>query len=194
MTDYGTTVELLAITPDSEKLIENAGRLCYDSCDKLGANDKWIQKRIEQGHVSLIEHASASFYIKCSRAVTHELIRHRIGAYSQRSQRYVKESEPSYVFPPEIQTSKQQDYFIKAMIVAWESYNELLKHGIKPEIARYVLPNACFTEIICTWNFREIRHIIQLRTSKTALPEIQEVAGKIKDIMKVQAPKVFGDL
>jgi thymidylate synthase (FAD) len=65
---------------------------------------------------------------------------------------------------------------------------------MKPEIARYVLPNACMTEIICTWNFREIRHILKLRTSPAALPEIREVAQKIWDIMKEQAPKVFGDL
>ena len=55
-------------------------------------------------------------------------------------------------------------------------------------------PNACMTEIICTWNFREIRHILKLRTSPAALPEIREVAHKIADIMKEQAPKVFGDL
>jgi thymidylate synthase (FAD) len=80
------------------------------------------------------------------------------------------------------------------MIDAWISYKYLLDKGYKPEIARYVLPNACMTEIICTWNFREIRHIIELRTSNAALPEMREVAGKIKDIIKEKCPKIFGDL
>lgn len=80
------------------------------------------------------------------------------------------------------------------METAWQCYRDLLDSGIKPEIARYVLPNACATEIICTWNFREIRHIIRLRTSQAALPEMRAVANKIKDIMIGQAPKIFGDL
>jgi thymidylate synthase (FAD) len=80
------------------------------------------------------------------------------------------------------------------MFAAWDAYHRLLDGGVKPEIARYVLPNACITEIICTWNFREIRHIIKMRTSPAALPEFRIVAEKIKIIMIEQSPKVFGDL
>lgn len=153
--------------------------------------------RIKKGHESLIEHASATFYIKASRSLTHELVRHRIASYSQRSQRYVKESQADYITPPEISEATCGDIseiYEKAMVTAWENYRQLLAAGIKPEIARYVLPNACATEIICTWNYREIRHIIKLRASPAALPEMRTVAHKIKEIMKVQAPKVFGDL
>jgi thymidylate synthase (FAD) len=194
---YAVEVKLLAITPDAENLMERAGRICYASEDKLGTNEKWLQSRIKQGHESLIEHASATFYIKASRALTHELVRHRIASYSQRSQRYIKETNPDYITPPEISEDNDPEnakLFHQAMSVAWDTYGRLLNAGIKPEIARYVLPNACATEIICTWNFREIRHIINLRTSHAALPEIREVAGKIKDIMKKQSPKVFGDM
>ncbi|MFA5451554.1 MAG: FAD-dependent thymidylate synthase, partial [Dehalococcoidales bacterium] len=77
---------------------------------------------------------------------------------------------------------------------SWNAYHKLLEAGIKPEIARYVLPNACTTEIICTWNFREIRHILKTRTDQSVLPEFREVSEKIKAIMKEQAPKVFSDL
>jgi len=80
------------------------------------------------------------------------------------------------------------------MRASWKSYQALLDSGVKPEIARYTLPNACVTQIICTWNFREIRHIIKLRTSPRALPEMRTVALKIKEIMKAQAPSVFEDL
>ena len=192
---YDIEVKLLVITPGSETLVERAGRLCYASGDKIGANDRWLQTRIKQGHESLIEHASATFYIKASRALTHELVRHRIASYSQRSQRYVKESKPDYITPPEISADpKLVKVYRKAMDAAWQSYRELLEAGIKAELARYVLPNACSTEIICTWNFREIRHIIKLRASPAALPEMREVAYMIKRIMQKEAPLVFGDL
>jgi len=192
---YDIEVKLLVITPGSETLVERAGRLCYASGDKIGSNDSWLQTRIRQGHESLIEHASATFYIKASRALTHELVRHRIASYSQRIQRYVKESKPDYITPPEISADPRLvKAYRKAMDAAWQSYRELLEAGIKAELARYVLPNACSTEIICTWNFREIRHIIKLRASPAALPEMREVADMIKRIMQKEAPLVFGDL
>ena len=192
---YDVEVKLLAITPQSESLVEQAGRLCYASGDKLGTNERWLQTRIKQGHESLLEHASATFYIKGSRAFTHELVRHRIASYSQRSQRYVKESEPEFITPPELASVEgAAEEFKKSMEAAWNTYDQLLKSGVKPEIARYVLPNACATEIICTWNFREIRHIIKLRSGPAALPEMRVVATMIKEIMKSQAASVFGDL
>jgi thymidylate synthase (FAD) len=195
--EYDVEVKLLAITPDNEKLVEQAGRLCYASGANLGTNENWLQNRIKQGHESLIEHASATFYIKASRVLTHELVRHRLASYSQRSQRYVKETRADYVTPPEISDSGKPEIariFDQAMSCAWDSYRQLLNAGIKPEIARYVLPNACYTEIICTWNFREIRHIIKIRTSPAALPEMQVVANKIAVIMRQQAPRIFGDI
>jgi thymidylate synthase (FAD) len=195
--EYDIEVKLIAITPDSEVLLEKAGRICYATEDKLGTSKEWLAARIKQGHESLIEHASATFYIKASRAVTHELVRHRIASYSQRSQRYVKELTPDYITPPELASNNNPEavqLFEEAMSVAWGKYQQLLDAGVKAEIARYVLPNACATEIICTWNFREVRHIIKLREGPAALPEFRAIADKIKEIMKSHAPQVFGDL
>ena len=195
--NYDVEVKLLAITPDSENILERAGRICYASIEKLGTNEKWLQFRIKQGHESLIEHASATFYIKASRILTHELVRHRIASYSQRSQRYVKEMKKDYITPPDFSEETNPEItrtFHQAMSSAWDTYHQLLDAGVKPEIARYVLPNACTTEIICTWNFREIRHIIKLRSSPSALPEFQVIAEKIKEIMRLQAPNIFIDL
>jgi len=195
--DYDVEVKLLAITPDSEALLERAGRLCYASTDKLGTKKGWLAARIKQGHESLIEHACATFHIRASRALTHELVRHRLASYSQRSQRYVKEITADYITPPELAGEDNPGaarIFQEAMSAAWNAYQQLLDDGIKAEIARYVLPNSCTTEIICTWNFREIRHIIRLRTGPAALPEFRAVAEKIKDIMKEQTPGIFGDL
>ena len=159
--EYNVEVKLLAITPDAETLLEKAGRICYDTVDKLGTNENWLSKRVQEGHESLIEHGVATFYIKASRVLTHELVRHRIASYSQRSQRYVKENKADYIFPVEIAGDPDREkIFREAMDAAWASYKKLLDAGLKAEIARYVLPNACATEIVCTWNFREIRHII----------------------------------
>ena len=196
MNNYDIEVKLLAVTPEAERLIETAGRLCWDTQDKIGTVPDRIQKWIEVGHESMIEHACATFYIRASRVLTHELVRHRLASYSQRSQRYVKEIEPRYIEPPELREDGKSVHqsFEEVMKTCWEAYRELLAKGIKPEIARYVLPNACESQIICTWNFREIRHIIKLRTSKRALPEMRAVASEIRRIAKEVAPQVFEDL
>ena len=192
---YDIEVKLLASTPNAERLIESAGRLCWDTQDKTGTVPDRIQNWIGVGHESMIEHACATFYIRASRVLTHELVRHRLASYSQRSQRYVKENEPRYIEPPVIQDNKlAHEQFEEAMKACWQTYGELLVNGIKPEIARYVLPNACETQIICTWNFREIRHIIKLRTSKRALPEFRAVAEEVRRIAKEIAPQVFRDI
>ncbi len=208
---YDIEVKLLAITglvsklldrpaethgPDSEQLIEYAGRLCWDTTDKLGTNPDRIQDWTNVGHESLFEHASATFYIRASRVLTHELVRHRLASYSQRSQRYVSESVPKFIEPPEIKSCGRdaEKIFEETMLNTWSAYNQLLQLGIKREIARYVLPNACETQIVMTMNFRELRHFIKLRTSSRALPEMRAVAGEIRRIMKEIAPRVFTDL
>ncbi|TFH36391.1 MAG: FAD-dependent thymidylate synthase [Dehalococcoidia bacterium] len=191
---YDVEVTLLAITPDAERLIESAGRLCWNTQDKTGTVPDRIQAWLEIGHESMIEHACATFSIRGSRAMTHELVRHRIASYSQRSQRYVAENDESYVLPPEVASSEAAaETYRGAMSAAWDAYRKLQEQGLKPQIARYVLPNACYTEIICTWNFRELRHIISLRATPRALPEIREVAVRLRDIMKAAAPQVFAD-
>jgi len=192
---YDVEVRLLAVTPDAERLIETAGRLCWDTQDKTGTTPDRIERWLEIGHESMVEHACATFYIRASRVLTHELVRHRLASYSQRSQRYVKETEPRYVEPPEIKDNEAaHQRFQELMNASWQAYDDLLDAGVKAEIARYVLPNACETQIICTWNFREIRHIIKLRTSKRALPEFRAVADEIRRAVKGIAPQVFADL
>ncbi len=207
---YQIEIKLLAITglvkeseanqatayPECEEIIEYSGRLCWDTIDKLGGNPNRIQEWIKVGHESVIEHASATFYIRASRVLTHELVRHRLASYSQRSQRYVSESVPNYIKPPEIESSghRAEEIFEESMKSAWSAYNKLIDLGLTKEIARYVLPNACETQIVTTMNFRELRHFIKLRTSSKALPEMRAVAGEIRKIMKREAPRVFADL
>lgn len=92
---------LIAHTPNPETTISHAARICYDSSPKdLEGERKFIRNLVKSGHTATVEHASATFLIEdVSRALTHELVRHRLFSFCQRSQRYVKESEPSYVTP-----------------------------------------------------------------------------------------------
>ena len=198
------TIELVASTPNPELVIANAARTCYDSKEKdLESSRKMIKAIVKSGHESCVEHATATFRLSdVSRVLTHELVRHRLLSFSQRSQRYVKENEPSYVIPDALvddNTTNQKmllarDTFEKAMHSAWDAYSLLLSYGLKPEDARFVLPNACTTEIVVSGNFREYRNFLKLRLSPRALWEIRKAAHIILDKLYEIAPSCFEDL
>jgi len=190
-------VELLSITPNAEKLIENAGRTAYLSFEKQkrGSEKRIIEKLIKSGHLSVLEHAYATFRISGgSRAFTHQLVRHRLCSYTQQSQRYVDEASFGYIEPESIKNNKEANtLFVDFMERAKKVYADLQKLGIKNEDARFVLPNAVESEIVVTANFREWRHIIELRGGADAQWEIRKVIIEILKILKRQAPTVFGD-
>ena len=157
------TVRLVAVTPEAEGLIARAARTCYAS-GRLASEERdatLVRDCVRRGHESVLEHASATFEITGSRVLTHELVRHRIAAYSQRSQRYVKETDDGFYFlPPEVVESADEPtraVYEAAMSQAFAAYRELIARGVPKQIARYVLPNACLTTIVATWNFREIQ-------------------------------------
>lgn len=189
-------VELVAITPNAEKIIEEAGRTCYLSFDKIGANsaDEFIHRLIKLGHESPLEHAYATFRIKnCSRAMTHQLVRHRLMAISQQSQRYVDEEKFDYVIPETMPEEFLDDY-CNDMNTIQKMYSKWRQRGLKREDARYVLPNACTSEIVISADFREWRHILKIRLSKKAQWEIRNACAIILDILKENAPNCFGDI
>lgn len=190
-------VELLYVAPDAEKLIETAGRTSYLSLDKQGKGTEkaFIRMLIKNGHLSVLEHAYATFRISgTSRAFTHQLVRHRICSFTQQSQRYVDESSFNYVEPESIKTNTDtHSIFIKFIEESKKVYSELQKLGIKNEDARFVLPNAVESQIVVTANFREWRHIVGLRGSPNAQWEIRKVAIEILKILKRHAPTVFED-
>ena len=188
-------VQLLSITPDCEKLIEEAGRTCYLSFDKTGSNNSFISNAIRRGHLSIIEHASASFRIKgASRAFTHQLVRHRVASFSQQSQRYVDENNFNYTLPPSIEDNAQAlELYNSFMEQARDVYTRLRSMNILKEDARFVLPNALESEIVFTANFRELRHLFDLRLKKSAQWEIRLASLQMLQIVKKIAPQVFGD-
>jgi len=204
--DIMAEITLLSITSNAEELIEDAARTCYQS--EPGKNIKvgdLIKKLIKTGHYSVLEHASAVFRLSgCSRALTHQLVRHRCCSFSQESQRYVKADQFDYVIPPEIyelnkknnlqsetgfvSIYKDQMKQIQGMYDFWK------KSGLKNEDARFVLPNACCSEIVIGANFREWRHIFETRCDKHAQLEIRFFMKEILKILSDLSPNVFDDL
>lgn len=197
-------IELIAHTPDPELVIANCATTCYDSNPKdIEASRKMIRSLAKAGHEAMIEHAHATFKLSgVSRVLTHELVRHRLFSFAQRSQRYVKENEETYVTPDVLVNINQDDdrlqiakqTFDTAMKNAWYAYKTLLECGLKPEDARFVLPNACTTEIIVSGNFREYRNFLKLRLSPRAQWEIRKAANIILDKLYEIAPSCFEDL
>ena len=190
-------VELIAVTPDAEELIEAAGRTCYDTGDRAGADSaaKFIRMLIRRGHLSVLEHAAATFRVTgVSRALTHQLVRHRLASYSQRSQRYVGEAGFPYVTPPSVAGNADgRRAFDDAVENARAAYERLIGMGVPREDARFVLPNATATEIVMTANFREWRHVLALRGHASAQWEIRRLAIAILKELKRQAPATFAD-
>lgn len=167
-------VTLLSITPNAEELIEQAGRVSHASEPK-GQHGELIRKLIKWDHLSVLEHASATFLIKnISRAATHQLVRHRLCSYTQRSQRYVKEAGFTYIVPPSIEGNEEARLlYEETMQYLQRLYSFLLTLGIPKEDARFILPNACASQIVVTANFRQWRHMIELRGAASAQWEIR---------------------
>ena len=189
-------VELVAITPDPQQVIEQAGRTCYLSFDRIGEDtcSGFIRRLIKMGHESPLEHAYATFRVRnCSRAMTHQLVRHRLMSVSQQSQRYVDEDGFAYVMPKAIPTEFVDD-FHEDMKTIQQMYHKWRKRGLRKEDARFVLPNACVSEIVVSANFREWRHIFKLRTSAKAQWEIREACCTMLSILLEHAPPCFDDI
>ena len=195
-------VILIAHTPEAEKVVAMAAKICYAKDvsikklqKKINNNDvsAFITKLLESGHESPFEHISFTFGIEgISRACSHQLVRHRMASFSQRSQRYCFEDGFNYIEPEDINENENEDKFFRDfMRHSKEVYSKLIDKGVKPEDARMVLPNACETKIIVTMNARELLHFFKLRCCKRAQKEIREVAFMMKNICRKVAPNVF---
>jgi thymidylate synthase (FAD) len=185
-------IELIECTPNPEQVIEVAARTCYDSADKIteGSASDFIRKLIKMGHESPLEHAYATFKISgVSRAMTHQFVRHRLMSFSQRSQRYVNERGFEYVTP--ITTLETYGIYRKIMVDISNAYSCLIAMGVPKEDARYVLPNACCTEIVASANFRQWRHIFKLRLDKHAQWEIREACMQMAKILFQKSTACF---
>ena len=193
---------LIKYTQEPEKTVAVAARLCYspvgveDLMNELDSErvEKLVRFVIKSGHLSTVEHISFTFAIEgVSRALTHQLVRHRIASYNQQSQRYVKFADHfEYITPPSIEENKEcKEKFDELVSSIHGFYKELLDMGIEPEDARYILPNASETKIIVTMNGRELLHFFAVRCCNRAQWEIRELATKMLKEVKKVAPVVF---
>ena len=197
-----------------QALAEFAGRACYQSWNKpnpsTATNSGYLRHILEVGHLSVLEHGSVSFYLTgVSRALTHELIRHRHFSYSQLSQRYVPERDAAMVEPAVIAEDPElHALFTEAADASLTAYTRLLE-GLEKKFAdvesvtsrrkqarqaaRAVLPNATETRIVVTGNYRAMRHFVAMRASEHADVEIRELAiAMLRELQRV-APNAFAD-
>jgi thymidylate synthase (FAD) len=194
---------------DMLKAIERIGRTCYKSEDKItdDSYETFVRNLIKRGHLSVIEHCSVTADIICDRGVTHEIVRHRIGSYSQESTRYCNYSADKYgneitVIDPGTAFEWGDTPAAMAKRLNWKSacrvaemrYLKMLELGASPQEARSVLPNSLKTEIWVTYNLREWRHFFQLRCAPSAHPQMQEVARMLLAEMTAYVPIIFDDI
>ena len=194
-------VTLITHTPEPEKVIAGAAKLCYSSSDieslmnglTTEKIETFIKKLTDLGHQSPLEHCSFTFGIEgISRALSHQLVRHRIASYSQKSQRYVKEGQFEYIIPPKIiENRADKNVYENFMKYAQETYDYFIRNGIPAEDARFVLPNACETKIIVTMNIRTLLHFFEERCCNRAQWEIRHMAYAMLRICKEVAPNLF---
>lgn len=197
-------VRLLYHTPDPERAIAAAARLCYapvGAAELLETMSEDAVRRVlktvlTSGHLSTLEHASYTFAIDgVSRALTHQLVRHRLASYNQQSQRYVTYAEdPDFIVPPSVADQPAAlETFSAATDALFAAYRALLDAGVPAEDARYLLPNAMETKIVVTMNIRELLHFFELRCCKRAQWEIRELSLRMLDLAEKTAPYIFMD-
>ena len=218
-------VELLSYTPEPEKLIATAAKLCYSSSDIESLRDGLTEEKITSfidmiisiGHESVVEHVSFTFGIEgISRACSHQLVRHRIASYSQKSQRYVNENGFDFITPPSIadipEAKSEYDRVIGEITKSYEKLADILteKHTaefiaqgldektaaskarkLANEDARFLLPNACETKIVVTMNVRSLFNFFRHRCCNRAQWEIRAVANEMLRLCLQVAPHLF---
>jgi len=218
-------VILLAHTPEPEKVVATAAKLCYSSSDigslMEGLTEEktagFIEMLASIGHESVMEHTSFTFGIEgISRACSHQLVRHRIASYSQKSQRYVNENGFEFVTPPEIaalpEAKAEFDRTMEELTASYEKIADLLTAShtkrfisegmdektaaskarkLANEDARFVLPNACETKIVVTMNVRSLFNFFEHRCCNRAQWEIRAVAEEMLRLCLEVAPHIF---
>ena len=195
-------VELLYHTPDPERAVATAARLCYAPVGASELMETLSEEKIHKvlstimasGHFSTLEHASYTFAIDgVSRALTPQLVRHRLASFNQQSQRYVKFADGLETIKPDsiAQNEEANRLFDEMIEKTVEAYKAFLDAGVPAEDARYILPNAAETKIVVTMNIRELLHFFNLRCCNRAQWEIRDLAWRMLELVRPTAPYIF---
>lgn len=187
------------------KRIERSGRVAYRSENRITKESAsaFVQKIVVNGHHSVLEHVSVSVEATTDRGISHEIVRHRIAAYTQESTRacdYQKEKfkgQIDVVLPSFFWELKKNDQrfqiWLDAMKYAEGAYLGLRLRGVPPEVARSVLPTCLRTKIFITYNLREWKHFFSLRAVRAAHPDMQVIARNLLKKFQTKLPEIFGE-
>jgi thymidylate synthase (FAD) len=211
MSKVTMNVKLLEMSQNAISLIYVACRQCYsekfagdvffNDTKDLKKQEEFVKSIVASGHQSPLEHVKFTFAIEgVSRALTHQLVRHRIASYSQQSMRYVKENDFDFIIPPTLERNLEaKNEFEKMMVLIQQSYTRMLELLRQDNVigeaanqdARFVLPQAAETKIVVTMNCRELLHFFEHRCCSRAQWEIRQLANKLLDICVGALPAVF---
>ena len=215
--DASYKIEKLPSREDIQ-LIEAAGRVCYKSEEKITDTSfvDFLERIVRKGHESVLEHSMLTVRFICDRGVSHELVRHRLASFSQESTRYCNYGGGvTYILPMFLQEGRDlydaptkdtytehelcmlnaYNMWCEAMENAEDYYTALTKKfGLSAQEARAVLPSSTKTEVVMTANLREWRHILKLRTSKAAHPQMRELMCPLLEELKASIPVIFDDI
>ena len=181
-------------------LLSHYARVCYQSKDNASDSSIFLTNIIKKGHESVIEHEKVTVTFIVDRGVSNQIIRHRIGSYSQESTRYCNYSLDKFggeitVIEPFFFQNKEREYQLwkDSCQYAESAYLELLKTST-PEEARSILPNSLKTELVTTYNFREWRHFFSLRCAKEAHPQLRQVTIPLLLLFRKIFSPIFDDI
>lgn len=186
------------------KPIERAGRVCYKSENNITDESciTFCKNILSRGHEVVIEHSQLSVKFICDRAIANELVRHRLASYCQESTRYCNYSKDKFgneikvIMPEDLMPviTPKYEIWLNSCKQSEKAYFDLLSEGVRPEIARDVLPLSTATEIIMTANIREWRSVLKLRTSVRAHPQMRSLMRALLDELKSKVPVLFDDI
>lgn len=205
--------EILSLPNNLLETLETAGRTCYKSEDKITPESapKFVKMLRDRGHHAMIEFGDVIIKFTTNRGVTHEMVRHRLCSFAQESTRYVRyDGEMEFIRPvwcgedviglynepydSDAVSGIQENIFLSALWDSEKAYQILLAEGWQPQQAREVLPNALKTEIVWKANIREWRHILTLRCSKAAHPQMRALMLPLLKELKEKLPVIFDDI
>lgn len=201
MTIVEPRAKCVAFPEEGIRTIYMAARRCYSSATyeelieeangaSVEAMTKLVSACIRSGHHSVLEHSAFTFHITCSRATSLQIVRHRIASYSQQSQRYCKFDNIDVVLPDAFDTD---DYIEEDIRLLETRYKQRVDGGMKPEDARFGLPECAATQLLLTMNCRTLLNFFEQRTCFRAQKEVRTVANQMLDFCKLSMPAVFGN-
>ena len=176
------------------KNLERIARTCYQSSHKITEDSyrSFVKRLIQARHFGILEHQNISVSITTSRAIANELVRHRLASYAQESTRYVRYDNVEFIIDDFYLTEEQSSLMMDSLQVVESLYLNLLNAGVTPQFARNILPLSTKTEIVITANIRSWMHILAMRHTVEAHPEMRQLSGIILDEFTILLPTIFG--